>query len=214
MGLGCAALPGTAENPCLHGWLPSSLGREERCLSVRTYIPPPTGMRGHPEPGSTSVEWGSVWHMHPLGLALQQRSALSPSRTSLFTKQISACSVVWANEYKTGMSFSAIGTVSLSALWLLHLIPQICCNQSGFTHRLGGDERQGKRRFLSSALRSQALHQSGTEPPGKGICYNSCQSQPHYVYGYDRLNTEITICTNDHTIPSGLLCPFNSPIFQ
>lgn len=78
-----------------------------------------------------------------LAISTSAQSALSPNHTSLFTKQISACSVMWASKYKTEMSFSGIGTVSLSALWLLHLIPQICCNQSGFTHRLGGDERQG-----------------------------------------------------------------------
>lgn len=49
---------------------------------------------------------------------------------------------------------------------------------------------------------------------GKGFYYKSCHSQIHYVYGYDSPNTEIIICTNDHTIPPGLLCPFNSPIFQ
>lgn len=39
-------------------------------------------------------------------------------------------------------------------------------------------------------------------------------AQPHYVYGYGEPPIKISICANDRTIPSGLLCPLNRPIFQ
>lgn len=39
-------------------------------------------------------------------------------------------------------------------------------------------------------------------------------AQPHYAYGDEEPHIKISICANDHTIPSGLLCPLNRPIFQ
>lgn len=51
---------------------------------------------------------------------------------------------MWVSKYKSERSFSGIGAVSLSVLRLLHLIPQICCNQSGFTHQLSREQaREG-----------------------------------------------------------------------
>ena len=39
-------------------------------------------------------------------------------------------------------------------------------------------------------------------------------AQPLYAYGCEEPHVKISICANDHTIPSGLLCPLNRPIFQ
>lgn len=39
-------------------------------------------------------------------------------------------------------------------------------------------------------------------------------AQPHYAYRDEEPHIKISICANDHTIPSGLLCPLNRPIFQ
>lgn len=39
-------------------------------------------------------------------------------------------------------------------------------------------------------------------------------AQPHYVYGCGEPHIKISVCANDHTMPSGLLGPLNRPIFQ
>lgn len=58
-----------------------------------------------------------------------------------------------------------------------------------------------------------ALIHWGTGLLGKNVLFIML-AQPHYVYWYEEPHIKISVCANDHTIPSGLLCSLNRPIFQ
>lgn len=58
-----------------------------------------------------------------------------------------------------------------------------------------------------------ALIHWGTGLLGKNALFIML-AQPHYVYWYEEPHIKISVCANDRTIPSGLLCSLNRPIFQ